>query len=177
MDRIILYFFSEEANIDIPKTFQSLKEIISSNFFIDENNIKKINICYNNVDSKLLSINNESDYKSFLKKGIKNIYLDAGQNNEIYEEYLSQKEKKDESGDIKRLNILMKKDEEYNKLYETKFKKEEKELIEINELIENLNSIKAEIIKHINKNKKVLEKEHQKIKNEMSELKQKLGIK
>ena len=177
MDRIILYFFSEEANINIPKTFQSLQEIISSNFFIDENNIKKINICYNNIDSKLLSINNENDYKSFLKKGIKNIYLDAGQNNEIYEEYLSQKEKKDESEDIKRLNILMKKDEEYNKLYETKFKKEEKELQEINELIENLNSIKAEIIKHINKNKKVLEKEHQKIKNEMSELKQKLGIK
>ena len=177
MDRIILYFFSEEANIDIPKTFQSLQEIISSNFFIDENNLKKINICYNNIDSKLLSINNESDYKSFLKKGIKNIYLDAGQNNEIYEEYLSQKEKKDESEDIKRLNILIKKDEEYNKLYETKFKKEEKELQEINELIENLNSIKAEIIKHINKNKKVLEKEHQKIKNEMSELKQKLNIK
>ena len=70
MDRIILYFFSEEANIDIPKTFQSLQKIISSNFFMDENNIKKINICYNNVDSKLLSINNESDYKSFLKKGI-----------------------------------------------------------------------------------------------------------
>ena len=177
MDRIILYFFSEEANIDIPKTYQSLQEIISSNFFIDENNLKKINICYNNIDSKLLSINNESDYKSFLKKGIKNIYLDAGQNNEIYEEYLSQKEKKDESEDIKRLNILIKKDEEYNKLYETKFKKEEKELQEINELIENLNSIKAEIIKHINKNKKVLEKEHQKIKNEMSELKQKLNIK
>ena len=177
MDRIILYFFSEEANIDIPNSFQSLQEIISSNFFIDENNLKKINICYNNIDSKLLSINNESDYKSFLKKGIKNIYLDAGQNNEIYEEYLSQKEKKDESEDIKRLNILIKKDEEYNKLYETKFKKEEKELQEINELIENLNSIKAEIIKQINKNKKVLEKEHQKIKNEMSELKQKLNIK
>ena len=113
----------------------------------------------------------------FLKKEFINIYLDAGQNNELYEVYLSQKEKKDESEDIKRLNILMKKDEEYNKLYETKFKKEENKLKEINELIENLNSIKAEIIKHINKNKKVLEKEHQKIKNEMSELKQKLGIK
>ena len=159
MDRLILYFFSEEANIVIPKTFQSLQEIISSNFFINENNLKKINICYNNIDSKLLSINNESDYKSFLKKGIKNIYLDAGQNNEIYEEYLSKKEKKGENEEIKRLNILMKKDEEYNKL------------------IENLNAIKAEIIKHINKNKKVLENEHQKIKNEISELKQKLGIK
>ena len=177
MDRLILYFFSEEANIVIPKTFQSLQEIITSNFFINENNLKKINICYNNIDSKLLSINNESDYKSFLKKGIKNIYLDAGQNNEIYEEYLSQKEKKGESEEIKRLNILMKKDEEYNKLIETKFKKEEKELKEINKLIENLNAIKAEIIKHINKNKKVLENEHQKIKNEISELKQKLGIK
>ena len=177
MDRLILYFFSEEANIVIPKTFQSLQEIISSNFFINENNLKKINICYNNIDSKLLSINDENDYKSFLKKNINNIYLDAGQNYEIYEEYLSQKEKKGESEEIKRLNILIKKDEEYKKLYETKFIKEQNELNEINQLIESLNLAKADIIRSINKNKKLLENEHQKIKSELSELKLKLGMK
>ena len=177
MDKLNLYFFSEEASIDSPKTFQSLIQIISSTFFINENDIKKINICYNNIDSNLLSINNESDYKSFLKKNINNIYLDSGQNYEIYEEYLTQKEKKNENEDIKRLDILIKKDEEYKKLYETKFLKEQNELDEINRLIENLNSAKAEIIRHINKNKKLLEKEHQKIKTELSELKLKLGIK
>ena len=174
---MILYFFSEETYIDIPKTFQSLRQIISTNFFINEKDIKKINICYNNLDSKLLSINNESDYKSFLKKNINNIYLDAGQNNEIYEEYLLQKEKNKESEDIKRLDILIKKDEEYKKLYETKFQNEENELKKINKLIENLNTTKAGIIKHINKNKKLLQNEHQKIKNELSALKIKLGIK
>ena len=174
---MILYFFSEETYIDIPKTFQSLRQIISTNFFINEKDIKKINICYNNLDSKLLSINNESDYKSFLKKNINNIYLDAGQNNEIYEEYLLQKEKNKESEDIKRLDILIKKDEEYKKLYETKFQNEENELKKINKLIENLNTTKAGIIKYINKNKKLLQNEHQKIKTELSALKQKLGIK
>ena len=177
MDKLNLYFFSEEAFIDSPKTFQSLVQIISSTFFINENDIKKINICYNNIDSNLLSINNENDYKSFLKKNINNIYLDAGQNYEIYEEYLSQKEKINENEDIKRLNLLIKKDEEYKKLYETKFIKEQNELNEINQLIESLNLAKADIIRSINKNKKLLENEHQKIKSELSELKLKLGMK
>ena len=177
MDKLNLYFFSEEAFIDSPKTFQSLMQIISSTFFINENDFKKINICYNNIDSKLLSINDENDYKSFLKKNINNIYLDAGQNYEIYEEYLSQKEKINENEDIKRLNLLIKKDEEYKKLYETKFIKEQNELNEINQLIESLNLAKADIIRSINKNKKLLENEHQKIKSELSELKLKLGMK
>ena len=177
MDKLNLYFFSEEAFIDSPKTFQSLMQLISSTFFINENDFKKINICYNNIDSKLLSINDENDYKSFLKKNINNIYLDAGQNYEIYEEYLSQKEKINENEDIKRLNLLIKKDEEYKKLYETKFLKEQNELDEINRLIESLNSRKIEIIKHIKKNKQILENEHLKIKKELSELKQKLNIK
>ena len=177
MDKLNLYFFSEEAFIDSPKTFQSLMQLISSTFFINENDFKKINICYNNIDSKLLSINDENDYKSFLKKNINNIYLDAGQNYEIYEEYLSQKEKINENEDIKRLNLLIKKDEEYKKLYETKFIKEQKELNEINQLIESLNLAKADIIRSINKNKKLLENEHQKIKSELSELKLKLGMK
>ena len=177
MDKLNLYFFSEEAFIDSPKTFQSLMKIISSAFFINENDFKKINICYNNIDSKLLSINDENDYKSFLKKNINNIYLDAGQNYEIYEEYLSQKEKINENEDIKRLNLLIKKDEEYKKLYETKFIKEQNELNEINQLIESLNLAKADIIRSINKNKKLLENEHQKIKSELSELKLKLGMK
>ena len=177
MEKINLYFFSEEAFIDSPKTFQSLMQLISSTFFINENDFKKINICYNNIDSKLLSINDENDYKSFLKKNINNIYLDAGQNYEIYEEYLSQKEKINENEDIKRLNLLIKKDEEYKKLYETKFIKEQNELNEINQLIESLNLAKADIIRSINKNKKLLENEHQKIKSELSELKLKLGMK
>ena len=177
MNKLNLYFFSEEAFIDSPKTFQSLMQLISSTFFINENDFKKINICYNNIDSKLLSINDENDYKSFLKKNINNIYLDAGQNYEIYEEYLSQKEKINENEDIKRLNLLIKKDEEYKKLYETKFIKEQNELNEINQLIESLNLAKADIIRSINKNKKLLENEHQKIKSELSELKLKLGMK
>ena len=113
----------------------------------------------------------------FSKKKINNIYLDVGQNYEIYEEFLAQIEKKDSNEDFKRLNELMKKDKEYKMLYETKFKNEENRLIEINKLIEYLNMLKTDIVKQINQNKKLVENDHQKILEEISELKVKMGIK
>ena len=177
MEKLILYFFSEEAYIDFPKSLQSLQEQILSHFFLTKKTISKINICYNNTDSKLLSIKNENDYNLFITKSINNIYLDAGQNNDIYDEFLSGKEKKEVNEDIKKLNELKRKDEIYKKLYETKFKKEEKELNDINKLLEGLNARKIAITNYINQNKQKLKNEHQNIINELEELKQKLGIK
>jgi len=68
------------------------------------------------------------------------------------------------------------KDEEYKKLSQTKFKKEEEELKEINKLMEELTSRKIELIKYIKKNKDSFEKEHKKIKDEIVELQIKLGL-
>ena len=177
MDKLFIYFFVEEASIDYPKTLQALHGYITQNYFINKNNLKKLNICYNNSDSTLISINDENDYKSFLKKKINNLYLDAGQNYELYEEFLSQKEKKDVNEDIKKLNDLIKKEEELQKLYRAKIKKDEEELTEINRLIVYYSMLKTEKIKSINNNKKMLQKDHNKIINEISELKSKLGIK
>lgn len=175
MDKLALYFFAEEQYIDFPNSLKSLQDLISKLFLLTKNNINKINICYNNIDSTLLSIKNEKDYKSFLKKSINNIYLDAGQNYEIYEEFISQKEKKEENEDVKRFNELLKKEQETKKFYESEIKNGESELNDINKLLEDLNARKISIVNSINEAKKKYEKEKKKISDELSDLKQKLG--
>ena len=176
MNKLGLYFFDEEAFIDFPENLQSLKKLISIYFMLSEKSINEINLCYNNSDSSILSIQNEEDFNCFLKKNISNLYLDVGENNEIYEEYLEGKEGNTEKKDIKRLNELLSKDEEYITNYKNKFKKEEDEIIEINKLIEELRQRKIQLVKYINKNKETYEKEHKQIKDELTELQIKLGI-
>ena len=175
MDKLALYFFAEEQYVDFPNSLKSLQDLISKLFLLTKNNINKINICYNNLDSSILSIKNEKDYKSFLKKSINNIYLDAGQNYEIYEEFISQKEKKEENEDVKRFNELLKKEQETKKFYESEIKNGESELNDINKLLEDLNARKISIVNSINEAKKKYEKEKKKISDELSDLKQKLG--
>ena len=176
MNKLSLYFMDEEAIIDFPKDFQSLKKQISLYFKIAENIINSINLCYNNSDSSILSIKNEQDFAVFLKKNITNLYLDISQNYDIYEQYLMQKEQSGDKSDLIKLNELILKDEEYEKLSQTKFKKEEEELKEINKLMEELTSRKIELIKYIKKNKDSFEKEHKKIKEEIVELQIKIGL-
>ena len=175
MDKLALYFFAEEQYVDFPNSLKSLQDLISKLFLLTKNNINKINICYNNLDSSILLIKNEKDYKSFLKKSINNIYLDAGQNYEIYEEFISQKEKKEDNEDIKRYNELLQKEQETKKFYESEIKNGESELNDINKLLEDLNARKISIVNSINEAKKKYEKEKKKISDELSDLKQKLG--
>ena len=176
MSKLSLYFMDEEALIDLPKNFQSLKQQISQYFKFTENIINSLNLCYNNSDSSILSIKNEKDFDTFLKKNINNLYLDISQDFDIYEQYLMAKEPNEDKNDLKKLNELILKDEEYEKLSQNKFKKEEEELKEINRLMEELTSRKIELIKYIKKNKDIFEKEHKKIKDEIVELQIKLGI-
>ena len=176
MNKLCLYFFDEEALIDFPKNLQTLKKLISIYFMLSEESISEINLCYNNSDSSVINIKNEEDFNSFLKKNISNLYLDVGQNSDIYEEYLEGKEGNSDKKYIKRLNELLSKDEEYTKNAKTKFKKEEDEIIEINKLIEELRLRKIELVKYINKNKEAYEIEHKQVRDELTQLQIKLGI-
>ena len=173
MNKLALYFFDEESFIDYPETLDKLKKLISIHFFISQKTINNINICYNDKDSTLMSIDNECDFISFLNKKITNLYLVS--DNDAYEEYLEKKENNAEKKDIKKLNELLKKDEEYSKLIKSKFKKEENEILEINKLIEELRKRKIELVKYINKNKGILEEEHNKIREEINELQHKIN--
>ena len=89
---------------------------------------------------------------------------------------MEEKENNTEKKDIKKLNELLVKDEEYSKIYKSKFKKEEDEILEINKLIEELRKRKIELVKYINKNKEIYEKEHEKIREELTDLQIKIGI-
>ena len=176
MNKLSLYFLDEELNIDFPSNYQNLKKQISLYFKLTDALINCINLCYNNSDSKVLSIKNEEDFTSFLKKNICNLYLDIGPNFDIYEEYLKEKEENGDTNDLKRLNELLLKDEEYTKLSPNKFKKEEDEIKEINKLMEELRSRKAILENNIKKNKESFENEHKKIKEEIVELQIKMGL-
>ena len=176
MNKLSLYFLDEELNIDFPKNLQNLKNQISQNFKLTDALINSIDLCYNNSDSKILSIKNDEDFTSFLKKNIYNLYLDIGPNFDIYEEYLKEKEGNEDANDLKRLNELLLKDEEYTKISPTKFKKEEDEIKEINKLMEELRSRKTILENNIKKNKENFEKEHKKIKDEIVELQIKMGL-
>ena len=174
MNKLALYFFDEEIFIDFPKTLQDLKRIISIYFFLKEESVNNIKLCYNDKDSTLLSIESQKDYNLFLKKNIVNLYLVS--DNEIYEEYLEEKENNTEKKDIKKLNELLEKDEEYSELIKSKFKKEEDEILEINKLIEELRKRKIELVKYINKNKDIYQKEQIKIREEIADLQIKIGV-
>ena len=176
MNKLTLYFIDEEEFIDFPKDLKSLRKLISIYFLLSEKSANDIRLLYNNTDSNVLSIENEEDFKSFLKKNINNLYLDLGGNMDIYEEYLEAKQSNAEKKNLKRINELLLKDEEYSKLSETKFKKEEDEIQEINKLLEELRARKIELIKYIKKNKDIYEKEHKKIRDELSELQIKMGL-
>ena len=176
MNKLVLYFINEEAYIDIPKDFKTLKKLISIYFLLSEKSINEINILYNNSDSTVLSIKNEEDYKLFLQKNIINLYLDIGGNIDIYEEYLEAKENNSEKRSLKRINELILKDEEYSKLCQSKFKKEEEEIQEINKLLDELRTRKIELVKYIKKNKEIYEKEQKKIRKELTDLQEKMGL-
>lgn len=173
MNKLALYFFDEENFIDYPESLYKLKKLISSHFFISQKTINNINICYNDKDSTLISIDNECDFISFLNKKITNLYLVS--DNDAYEEYLEQKENNTEKKDIKKLNELLKKEEEYSELIKSKFKKEEDEILEINKLFEELRKRKIELVKYIKKNKGILEEELNKIREEINELQHKIN--
>ena len=173
MNKLALYIFDEEIFIDYPETLDKLKKIISIHFFLSQKTINNINLCYNDKDSTLISIDNECDFISFLNKNIANLYLVS--DNDGYEEYLEEKENNTEKKDIKKLNELIKKEEEYSNLIKSKFKKEENEILEINKLIEDLRKRKIELVKYINKNKGILEEEHNKIREEINELQHKIN--
>ena len=176
MNKLSLYFFDQEATVDFPKNLQNLKKIIKIFFYLTEESLNKINLCYNNNDSKILSIENETDFNSFAKKNINNLYLDCRENNDIYEEYLNYNENNSEKKDLKRINELIIKDKEIENLLKTKFKKEEEEILDINKLIEQLRNRKIELSNYIKNNKSVYEKEQKKIRDELTILQKKMGL-
>ncbi len=177
MSRTTLYFFDQETLIDLPGDFEIFKKMLPSFYFLPANSFKDIKIVYNDTDSSVLSIENEKDFKDFLKKNIKNLYLDTQGDFELYEQYLEARDNmRGESKEMKRLNELLIKDEECTQSMCTKYKEEEIEIENLKKLIKEFEMRKNELEAIVKKGKDHLKKEQETIRKELTELQKKMGL-
>ena len=134
----------------------------------------EIVLTYNDNGDKAI-IANDDDLKAFLNSKTTMIDLDISKNSKIYKDNLNQLQE-ESLKDKKCLEELLKKKEEYKNLRETKFAAERKEMIEIqnqiNELLKKKNAIRKKIFEGVKEIEK-LKKENDK---KIMELQKKLGL-
>ena len=75
MKNIILDFFGEQISIPISKDLPSIRLNISEKFLMTNSDANEI-ILYYQKENKKIFIENENDYKIFLKENINKIFLD-----------------------------------------------------------------------------------------------------
>ena len=134
MKNIILDFFGEQISIPISKDLSSIRLNISEKFLMTISDANEI-ILYYQKENKNIFIENENDYKIFLKENINKIFLDISQNSQIYKKNYEELTKEVMNN---KLEKLYKKRDELNNIYNTKFKKEEKEILQIKKEIKKL---------------------------------------
>ena len=166
-EKINLDFFGEEISIPIQKDLASIRSTISAKFFFTKSDAQEIILYYYNKNNKKININNEEDYKIFLKEKNKKILLDISQDSQIYQKNLEELEMNEE------LNKLYKKREE---LQNITFEKEKKEIEEMQNVIKKLKLKMKQLKLHLKEEKKKIEEEKEKNQNKINELEKKLGI-
>ena len=142
--KINLNLFGEIVNIEPPSNLIELREKISENFVLNKSDAEELILSYTK-ESKSINIEKEEDYKIFLESKINQIKIDISQNSHIYQENLSQL-KEEKENDEKKLNELLKQNEEYKKLLSTKFINQKQEIIDITKQIQELFSKRKKLI-------------------------------
>ncbi len=89
MEKIIVNFFEEKEEIDIPSNLKLLKKIISEEFLFSESDVDEIIIEYIK-DLKRIQIHNEEDFKIFLKEGINELFLNISEKSKLYKDNLNE---------------------------------------------------------------------------------------
>ena len=177
MSKITLDFFGEELLINTPNTLVDLRNQISSSFLLSQEDSLELILSYYDENSKISHIQNENDYNTFLQKKISKINLDISEESKIYKQTIKkQEEQLEKEKDKKRLEELLKLDDEMEKPIPGRFKKEEDEIKEINEKLNQLKARKNVLINIIHKG--VIDKNNKqsKIRREIVELQEKLGL-
>ena len=157
--RLTLNFFGEIVTLPIPQSLDALRKDISRLYFFSPEDAKEIILTYNENDD-IIMIENDEDFNVFLKSNIDKIDLDISQTSKIFKKNLDIVREENEK-DKKDLEILIKKNEELDKMKETEFVKEKEELKKRKKIIEGTKKINLE------------KKENDK---KIIELKKKLGI-
>ena len=173
--KIGLNLFGEIVNIESPPNLTELRQKISEKFVLKKADADELILTYTK-DSKTLHIHNEDDYKTFLESKIGNIQIDISQSSHIYQENLT-KLKEEKEKDEKKLNDLLKQNEEYKKLLSTKFISQKQEIIDITKQIQELFNKRKKLVQYIKIEKAKIIKMKKTNDKAIGDLEKKLGIK
>ena len=176
--KLTLNLFGEIVKIDQPLNLFHLKQKISEGYALKKSDVDEFALSYNNED-KIIYIENEDDFKSFLDSKIKEIHIDIAPINLESRENLQILDG-DKTNEEKKFNELLKQNEDYKKLLSTKFISEKQKIIEINKQIQDLFSKRKNIIQYIKSEKaKILKILKMKKNNDrtINDLGKKIGIK
>ena len=176
--KLTLNLFGEIVKIDQPLNLFHLKQKISEGYALKKSDVDEFALSYNNED-KIIYIENEDDFKSFLDSKIKEIHIDIAPINLESRENLQILDG-DKTNEEKKFHELLKQNEDYKKLISTKFISEKQKIIEINKQIQDLFSKRKNIIQYIKSEKaKILKILKMKKNNDrtINDLGKKIGIK
>jgi len=173
--KLTLNLFGEIITIDTPSTLDELKQMISEKFVFKKSDVDEFILSYRK-ESKKIYIESEEDYKLFLESKIEQIQIDISNDSYIYQENVF-KIKKEKENDEKKLNDLIKQNEECKKILSTKFNSQKQEIIEITKQIQELFNKRKKIIKNIKFEKGKILKIKKNNDKAIDELEKKLGLK
>ena len=139
-----LNFLGEIVKIEFPTNLLELRQKISEKYVFKKSDVDELILSYSK-ESKNINIESEDDYKNFLDTKINHIQIDIGQDSHIYKDNLS-KLKDEKTNEEKKLNELLKQNEEYKKLLSTKFIAQKQEIIDITKQIQELFSKRKKLI-------------------------------
>ena len=173
--KLTLNLFGEIVKIDQPLNLFHLKQKISEGYALKKSDVDEFALSYNNED-KIIYIENEDDFKSFLDSKIKEIHIDITPINLESRENL-QIFNGDKTNDEKKFNELLKQNEDYKKLLSTKFISQKQKIIEINKQIQELFNKRKNLIQYIKSEKAKILKMKKNNDRTIIDLGKKMGIK
>ena len=173
--KLNLNLFGEIISIDQPPNLFYLKQKISECYALKKSDVDELVLSYNK-ESKSIYIENEDDYKAFLDSKITEIHIDITPVNFEDKENL-QVLNEEKTKDEKKLNELLKQNEDYKKLLSTKFISQKQKIIEINKQIQELFSKRKNLIQYIKSEKAKILKMKKNNDRTIADLGKKIGIK
>ena len=174
MSKITLNFFGEIFSIEKPKDLSSLRNEISALLCLNPQDAAEIILTYKDNEVKK-KISNDDDLNAFFNSKTMVIDLDISQSSQIYQQNLD-KLQEEKQKDKKDLEELLKKNDELEKLKETKLMPEKQELQSINLQINELFKRKEELNNIILSETNQITQEQVENDKKIEALQKKLGI-
>ena len=137
--KIKLYLFDSEADVEEPRDLKELRNLISTNFILSAVNTNLLKILYNDKDDSIpKEIIDDNSFNNFKKKKIPNLYLDIGENPQIFDEYINLRFNIKEEDDIKLMREIILLNKECKDNIETSIKTNEDMIEQHKQLIQKL---------------------------------------